>query len=262
MRLAHAAHHQGTLAPEIPYAGLSPAGARAFAALSGASHAYGCGLRRLPGLFHGLPRRRAVAVPLRCIRPIRSVLRRAHPAAACPKGAFHFSGEHRLAAFRREALRIAPLPSGVSAPASASPCPPRDYSLFRRSLKLRQVSAGGCNACEADCNVLGTLVYDLGRFGIEFTASPRHADGLVVTGPVTENMRRALLDTWAAMPEPRLLVAVGACAISGGLFRESPQCHGGLDGGGRLPPVDVFVPGCPPNPWSILDGLLSLRRRD
>ena len=182
--------------------------------------------------------------------------------AACPKGAFHFSVEHRLAAFRREALRIAPLPSGVSAPASASPCPPRDYSLFRRSLKLRQVSAGGCNACEADCNVLGTLVYDLSRFGIEFTASPRHADGLVVTGPVTENMRRALLDTWAAMPEPRLLVAVGACAISGALFRESPQCHGGLDGGGRLPPVDVFVPGCPPNPWSILDGLLSLRRRD
>lgn len=109
--------------------------------------------------------------------------------------------------------------------------------------------------------MLGTLVYDLGRFGIEFTASPRHADGLVVTGPVTENMRRALLDTWAAMPEPRLLVAVGACAISGGLFRESPQCHGGLDGGGRLPPW-MSLCRLPAQSWSILDGLLSLRRRD
>lgn len=178
--------------------------------------------------------------------------------AACPRGAFNFSSEHRLAAFCREDLTITPRPEDASSPARETALPPRDYSLFSRSLKLRQVSAGGCNACEADCNVLSTLVYDLGRFGIEFTASPRHADGLLVTGPVTENMRRALLDTWAATPEPRLLVAVGACAISGGLFRGGSQCHDGVK---DLLPVDVFVPGCPPNPWSILDGLLSLRRR-
>lgn len=189
--------------------------------------------------------------------------------AVCPKGAFSFSGEHRMAVFRREDLLVTPGPvpqSGAPAPAYEPPRPLRDYSLFRRSLKLRQVSAGGCGACEADCNVLGTLAYDLGRFGIEFAASPRHADGLLVTGPITENMRRAQLDTWAATPEPRLLVAVGACAISGGLFRDGPQCRNGMDGlngtdGTEGLPVDVFVPGCPPNPWSILDGLLSLRRK-
>ena len=188
---------------------------------------------------------------------------------ACSKGAFRFSGEHRMAVFQREDLLVSAAPdsqSGASAPAYEPPRPPRDYKLFRRSLKLRQVSAGGCAACEADCNVLGTLAYDLGRFGIEFVASPRHADGLLITGPASAHMRRALLDTWAATPEPRLLVAVGACAISGGLFRDSPQCRNGMDGlqesgGADGPRADVFVPGCPPNPWSILDGLLSLRRQ-
>ncbi len=190
--------------------------------------------------------------------------------AACPKGAFRFSGEHRMAVFRREDLLVSAAPdpqADAPAPAYEPPFPPRDYSLFRRSLKLRQVSAGGCGACEADCNVLGTLAYDLGRFGIEFVASPRHADGLLLTGPVSENMRRALLDTWAATPKPRLLAVVGACAISGGLFRDSPQCRNGMDGlkgtqGTDDLHVDLFVPGCPPNPWSILDGLLSLRRKN
>ena len=93
--------------------------------------------------------------------------------------------------------------------------------LFGRSLKLRQVSAGGCNGCEAELNVLGHVVFDLGRFGIQFVASPRHADGIVVTGPVTRNMQRALRETWEAVPAPRLVIAVGACAISGGPFRGS-----------------------------------------
>ncbi len=117
-------------------------------------------------------------------------------------------------------------------------------------------------ACEADINVLGTLAYDLGKFGIEYAASPRHADGIIVTGPVTENMRGALLDTWEAVPHPKVVIAVGACAISGGVFRGSGECHGGVDG--ILPPgsVDVYVPGCPPNPWSILDGILSVAWKD
>ena len=170
---------------------------------------------------------------------------------ACPKGAFAFTGEHRMAAFSRQNLLVTP---GASA-RERGPAPDT-CRLFHRSLKLRLVSAGGCNACEADSNVLGTLAYDLGKFGIAFVASPRHADALLVTGPVTENMRLALLDTWAAMPEPRLLVAVGACAISGGLFRGSPQCNNGV---ADLLPADVFIPGCPPNPWTILDGLLALK---
>lgn len=133
---------------------------------------------------------------------------------ACPKGAIAFTGEHRLASFTREGLLVRPGVAAAEQEAAhnAPPAAREKFALFHRSLKLRQVSAGGCNACEADCNVLTTLVYDLGRFGIDFVASPRHADGLAVTGPVTENMRLALLDTYAALPEPRLVLAVGACA--------------------------------------------------
>ena len=200
-------------------------------------------------------------------------------AAACPEGAIRFSRDYRVAAATREALMVRPRPAGAEGapPTQAAPAAALGsrFRLFRRSLKFRQVSAGGCNACEADSNVLGTLVYDLGRFGMEFTASPRHADGLLVTGPVTRNMCAALVDTWAAVPRPRLLVAVGACAISGGLFREGPECLGGLGGSpddgsagegalaGALAEAgltpDIYVPGCPPNPWSILAGLLALR---
>jgi Ni,Fe-hydrogenase III small subunit len=127
--------------------------------------------------------------------------------------------------------------------------------LFGRSLKLRQVSAGGCNACEADVNVLNTVVFDLGRFGVQFVASPRHADGLLITGPVTQNMKSALLKTYEAVPSPKIVIAAGACAISGGPYAGHPEQNDGI---GQLLPIDLYIPGCPPHPLTILDGILRL----
>jgi Ni,Fe-hydrogenase III small subunit len=130
--------------------------------------------------------------------------------------------------------------------------------LFRRSLHVRQVDAGSCNACEFEVNSLTGPFYDLQRFGIDIVASPRHADLLLVTGPVTRHLRAALLDSYAAMPEPRLVAAMGVCAIHGGVFAKSYAVEGPLD---RLLPVDVYIPGCPPRPQAILHGLLLLLGR-
>jgi Ni,Fe-hydrogenase III small subunit/Pyruvate/2-oxoacid:ferredoxin oxidoreductase delta subunit len=173
--------------------------------------------------------------------------------AACPEGALQYSRDHRLAARSRDDLLIRG--DGFRL---AEQLDQKMKRLFGRSLKLRQVSAGGCNACEADLNVLSTVVFDLGRFGIQFVASPRHADGIVVTGAVSENMRTALLDTYAAVPPPKLVIAVGACAISGGPYAGHPEVHDGCD---RLLPVDLYISGCPPHPLTILDGLLRLLGR-
>ncbi|MBE0604101.1 MAG: 4Fe-4S dicluster domain-containing protein [Deltaproteobacteria bacterium] len=166
----------------------------------------------------------------------------------CATGAIRFGGDHRLSARRREALVVDGTDHRIIEQADASV-----HRMFGRSLKLRQVSAGGCNACEADANVLTTLAWDLGRFGIQFVASPRHADGLLVTGPVTENMKLAMEKTYAAVPSPRIVIASGACAISGGPYREHPEVH---NGAAEVLPVDLFVPGCPPHPLTLLEALL------
>jgi len=173
---------------------------------------------------------------------------------ACPEGAISFSTEYRLAARARTDLLV----GGPGDYPRAAALDDNLRRLFGRSLKLRVVSAGGCNGCEADVNVLGTPVFDLGRFGIQFVASPRHADGLLITGPVTENMRLALKKTYDAVPPPKIVIAVGACAISGGPYIDHAEVHNGAD---AAVPVDLYVPGCPPHPFTILDGLLRLLGR-
>jgi Ni,Fe-hydrogenase III small subunit/formate hydrogenlyase subunit 6/NADH:ubiquinone oxidoreductase subunit I len=159
-------------------------------------------------------------------------------------------------------------PSHQSGLSPAPPAPPpaesfealglelkeRAAKMFGRSLHIRQVDAGSCNGCEIEIAGLNSPVYDIERFGIHFVASPRHADMLLVTGPVTRNMEPALRKTCEAMPGPGLVVAVGACGCSGGIFGQNYATCGGVD---SVLPVDIYIPGCPPNPHALLHGILA-----
>jgi len=169
----------------------------------------------------------------------------------CPTQAITQTNDHRMTVRRREDLVLGE--PGSEEIRLATALEAKLKQLFGRSLRLRQVSAGGCNACEADTNVLGTIGWDLSRFGIQFVASPRHADGLLVTGAISRNMELALKKTYDAVPSPKIVIAVGACAIAGGPYIGHPQV---LNGANDVVPVDLFVPGCPPHPLTILDGLL------
>jgi Ni,Fe-hydrogenase III small subunit/NAD-dependent dihydropyrimidine dehydrogenase PreA subunit len=170
---------------------------------------------------------------------------------ACPTAKISFSNDVRMAATDRHALTV------------SQPRPELDpikvnealRKRFGRSLKLRSVSAGGCNGCELEVNALTNVNFDIGRYGIDIVASPRHADGLVLTGPITRNMAQALGLCWEAMPEPKLVIAVGACAISGSPFEGSTALDRKfLD---RFPPT-LYVPGCPPHPLTFVRGVLDL----
>ncbi len=191
--------------------------------------------------------------------------------AACPEKAIAVSHDVEVAAYTREQLARtasfdvdAPTGRGVFAGLEAHPGPGFQESADRlrerirgrlgRSLHVRQVDAGSCNGCELEIAATANPLYDMERFGVHLVASPRHADVLLVTGPVTRNMEIALRRTYEATPEPRIVVAVGACGCSGGVFGEATYAAvGGVD---RVLPVDVYIPGCPPRPQAILNGLL------
>ncbi len=170
---------------------------------------------------------------------------------AVDNGAFvTFSQDFELGTANREDL----ITNGASYRNLAEQSKQRFNKLFGRSLQLRQVSAAGCNSCEADTNVLNTPFFDLSRFGIDFVASPRHADGIHVTGPISRNMKQALMDTYDAVPSPKIVIASGCCSISGGPFYGSDEIIGDL---GSMLPVDLYIPGCPPHPMTTLHGLLQ-----
>jgi Ni,Fe-hydrogenase III small subunit len=156
---------------------------------------------------------------------------------------------------RRPVTEIAPSPDDATLAELAAKLDRAARRRLSRSLAIREVDAGSCNACELEIHALNNAFYDLERFGLRFVASPRHADVLLVTGPVTKNMREALMRTYAATPDPKWVVAVGNCAVDGGIFAGSYAVTGGV---GNVVPVDLHIRGCPPNPTELLKGLLAL----
>src|SRR5674536_31135 len=157
--------------------------------------------------------------------------------------------------FRRPLTERAPSPDDAAVTELATAVGHAARRRLGRSLSIREVDAGSCNGCELEIHALNNAFYDLERFGLRFVASPRHADVLMVTGPVTKNMREALLRTYNAMPDPKWVVAIGTCAVDGGLFSGSYAVAGGVK---DVVPVDLTIPGCPPNPKALLAGLLAL----
>ncbi|WPC66069.1 4Fe-4S dicluster domain-containing protein [Rhodoferax ferrireducens] len=169
----------------------------------------------------------------------------------CPSRKLSFNNDVKLCATSREALTVSSAHPNLD-PIKVSKAL---HKRFGRSLKLRSVSAGGCNGCEMEINALSNVNFDLGRYGIDIVASPRHADALVLSGPITRNMAQALQICWDAIPEPKLVIAVGACAISGGVFADSDALDRQfLD---NFKPA-LYVPGCPAHPLTFISGIMDL----
>jgi len=156
---------------------------------------------------------------------------------------------------RRPLTEPAPRPIEAEAAELAAALERAARRRLGRSLAIREVDAGSCNGCELEIHALGNAFYDLERLGLKFVASPRHADVLMVTGPVTKNMREALERTWHATPDPKWVIGVGDCAVDGGVFSGSYAVEGGV---GEVIPVDLYIRGCPPTPTDILRGLITL----
>ncbi|MFH0733480.1 MAG: 4Fe-4S dicluster domain-containing protein [bacterium] len=168
----------------------------------------------------------------------------------CPEGIITFTNNYFTSGSSRESLIVTKETTAVS-PQKASK---KIIDYFGQSLKLRQISAGGCNGCELELNALSNVNFDMGRYGIEFVASPRHADGVVITGPLTKNMANATQIAYQAVPNPKIIILVGACAISGGIFQNSTELERKFLAENK---IDLFIPGCPPHPLTFINGLLD-----
>ncbi|HNX57495.1 MAG TPA: 4Fe-4S dicluster domain-containing protein [Spirochaetota bacterium] len=221
----------------------------------------------MPGRYRGLPEIGktpcadgchfcADACPVRAIEtdPVRIDLGKCTfcpaCAAACPEKKIRFTGDYRLGTNVRDELVVDAEKERIR-PEKASAIIKR---VFGKSLKLRQVSAGGCNGCELELNALSNVNFDLGRYGIEFTASPRHADGIVITGPLSSNMSDALEICYDAVPAPKIVILTGACAISGGVFSGSDEINRDFIAKHK---IDLYVPGCPPHPLTFITAIID-----
>lgn len=177
-----------------------------------------------------------------------------HCSEQCPSQAIRFTNDQHVTCGNQEQLK---LDSSVKS-IKPAPAPDAIKKVFGRSLKLRQISAGGCNGCELELNACGNVNFDMGRYAIEFVASPRHADGIVVTGPIPAAMADAVDDCFEAVPDPKIVILNGACAISGGIFKNSPELNRRFITSHH---VDLYIPGCPPHPLTFITGLLDWMER-
>ncbi len=172
----------------------------------------------------------------------------------CDSKCIKFSNFHKLSSTNREKLIITSDTSIDDFIINSLVVSEKIKEIFGRSLKLRQISAGGCNGCELELNACSNVNFDMGRFGIDFVASPRHADGIVITGPITKNMADALEDAYKAIAEPKIIILTGACAISGGVFQESSEIDRSFL---EKYKIDLFIPGCPTHPLNFINGILD-----
>ncbi|HSA06569.1 MAG TPA: 4Fe-4S binding protein [Candidatus Gastranaerophilales bacterium] len=172
----------------------------------------------------------------------------------CPENVIKFTNFHKIASSSREHLIVNSEINENNYRTDAIKASKQIKKLFGRSLKLRQVSAGGCNGCEMELNACSNVNFDMGRFGIEFVASPRHADGILITGPITQNMAFAVEDAYLSVPDPKIIILTGACAISGGVFGNSDALNREFI---EKYKIDLYIPGCPVHPLTVINGILD-----